>query len=48
MNTQVLAYLALKTAVLRSQQELGTVPTLEILARIIEEIGQPVAHDPIR
>jgi hypothetical protein len=39
-----LAYLTLKTAVLRCQQETGTVVTLEILTRIIEEIGQQIEH----
>ena len=44
VRTELLAYLALKTAVLKSQQELGTVETLEILTRIIEEIGQHIEH----
>lgn len=40
MNTQVLAYLSLKTHIVRCQQELGGQQTLEILSRIIEEIWQ--------
>lgn len=45
MNNQLLAYLSIRTQVLRSQQELGTVATLQVLARIIEEIGQAVEVD---
>ena len=45
MKTELLAYLSLKTAVLRCQQETGTVTTLEILTRIIEEIGHNIEID---
>jgi hypothetical protein len=44
VRTELLAYLSLKTAVLRCQQETGTVKTLEILTRIIEEIGQHIEN----